>query len=53
MTPYRRMLGENEADIKAKLLMYARLMLLILGPILGMEILKSILPPDVAKEISG
>jgi len=46
-----RMKEENEADSKAKLYVYVRLIILLLGPIAGMEFIKLILPQETIKSL--
>lgn len=48
-TQHMRMKEENDADMKAKMQMWAWMMLLIFGSTLGMEFIKAYLPQDVAR----
>lgn len=50
-TQYIRMKERNGADWKAIWKMYARLIILLLGPVAGMQFLKMILPGDLAKSL--
>lgn len=51
LTQYMRIKKENDADAMAKAKMFARLILMLLGPVMGAELLKIILP-DLAKMTS-
>lgn len=50
-TQAMRMKEEHEADLKAVLMEYVRLILLLLGPVVGLQFLKIVLPEEVSKSL--